>query len=260
MSNYAIWGLFGPATWPWWSAGAAMLLYLFPRSRRLSPWVGGAGFALFLVLAVLPTGYWLAEALEQRFPPPDLATSDVDHIVVLAGAERLAASARTGRPQVSSAAERIIEGARLARAFPQATLWIAGGVRDPRSPVADIGWTSRTWQELGIAPARIRLIDGTLDTCDNAEGFARQGTRGTALLVTSAMHMPRAVACFRAARRQILPYPVDFQNEATRSLGDLFNFSLLGNLTRADTAAHEWVGLLAYRMTGRIDELWPAPN
>jgi hypothetical protein len=30
-------------------------------------------------------------------------------------------------------------------------------------------------------------------------------------------------------------------------------------LGRTDTAAHEWIGLVAYWMTGRISELFPAP-
>jgi hypothetical protein len=30
------------------------------------------------------------------------------------------------------------------------------------------------------------------------------------------------------------------------------------NLT--DTAAHEWLGLIAYRLTGKIDELLPSPK
>ena len=31
-------------------------------------------------------------------------------------------------------------------------------------------------------------------------------------------------------------------------------------LVLTDTAAHEWLGLIAYRLTGKIDELFPSPN
>jgi hypothetical protein len=34
---------------------------------------------------------------------------------------------------------------------------------------------------------------------------------------------------------------------------------LSDGLRRTDTAMREWVGLLMYRITGRINELFPAP-
>ena len=259
MSNYTIWGLFGPATWPWWCSGLALLCGLLgPRGDRPRRWLLSAGVLTLLLFAVLPTGYWLIEALEQRFPPPSRIEGNISHIVVLAGSERLAAAARTGRPQYGSAAERVIEAAVLARRFPQAELWILGGVRHPSSPVADIDWTEITWIELGVPAPRIHKIDATLDTCANAEGFAAQRTRGTALLVTSASHMPRAIACFRSHGVAAIPYPVDFQNEPIAKWTDLATPNLLANLARTDTALHEWIGLGYYRLRGRTNELLPA--
>ena len=39
---------------------------------------------------------------------------------------------------------------------------------------------------------------------------------------------------------------------------DFDGISLLG-LRRADIAVREWVGLLAYRLRGRTDDLFPGP-
>ena len=71
------------------------------------------------------------------------------------------------------------------------------------------------------------------------------------LLVTSAHHMPRAIGIFRAAGFPVEAYPVDWR---TRGAVDLMQpFTTLGDgLRRTDTAAREWVGLLAYWVTGRI--------
>lgn len=258
MSNYTLWGLFGPATWPWWLAVLAWLSF-YSRFRRQAPRLVGLAVAAFVVLAILPTGYWLAEPLERRFPPPTELPRDVRHIVVLAGAEQLAASARSGRPEVGAAAERIIEGAALARARSDATLWIVGGVRHARSARADIDWTALTWQRLGVPAASIRRIDGTRDTCANARGVAARQLKGRILLVTSALHMPRAVACFRAARVAALPYPVDYLNEPRPSVFGPFGPSLAGRMLQADAALHEWIGLTWYRLRGRSEVLYPAP-
>jgi uncharacterized SAM-binding protein YcdF (DUF218 family) len=260
VSNYPIWGLLGPATWPWWLALLAFLSMLSPGHRDRWPRIfAGAAVAAFVALAVLPTGYWLAEPLESRFVRPKLDTFEVHHIVVLAGAERLAASARSGRSEVSGAAERIVEGAAIARSIPDAALWIVGGVRDRRSPLADVDWTAASWRRLGIAPRRIHIVRDTLDTCANAAGFAARRPRGQVLLVTSALHMPRAMACFRRHGLAPAAYPVDYMNARIDRPGDLVQPNLLANMERADAALHEWVGLLLYRLQGRTSDILPAP-
>lgn len=260
MSNYTIWGLFGPATWPWWLAFLAFLSLLSPGPKRRWPRIlTGAAVAAFVALAVLPTGHWLAEPLESQFVRPKLDAFKIHHIVVLAGAERLAASARSGRPEVSGAAERIIEGAVIARSNPDAALWIVGGVRDERSPLADVDWTAASWRRLGIAPRRIHIVRDTLDTCANAAGFAASHPRGQVLLVTSALHMPRAMACFRRHGLAPAAYPVDYLNARIDRPGDLVQPNLLANMERADAALHEWIGLLLYRLQGRTRNFLPAP-
>lgn len=260
MSNYALWGLFGPATWAWWLAALALLCARGPA--RLRGWTHGllvAAAALFVGFAILPTGYWLTEALEQRFPPPRLASANIRHVVVLSGPERLPVSARTGRSELSDAAERVIEGAALARSLPDASLWIAGGITSHRSPMADVDWTAALWRRLGVAPGRIHIVRNTFNTCENAAGIAARRLRGQLLLVTSAIHMPRAVACFRSQGLSPIPYPVDYKNAAIEKLSDQFMPDLFRNMERTNTALHEWLGLVLYRLQGRTSELFPAP-
>jgi uncharacterized SAM-binding protein YcdF (DUF218 family) len=78
------------------------------------------------------------------------------------------------------------------------------------------------------------------------------------LLLTSAFHMPRAVAVFRAVGFPVEPYPVDWR---TTGPADLFRPypSVSEGLRRTDVAVREWVGLLLYRLTGKTAELFPAP-
>lgn len=257
-TNYDLWRLFGPATWPLWLLGAACVcLLLRDRTGRWLRWgrrLALASFALFVVFAVLPTGYMLIRPLETRFQAAPLAPAPRD-IVVLAGSEALAQSEFAGRPEFTEAGERVMEGAMLARRLPKARLWIVGGIRLPGSSSPDITWTATAWRRLGIESTQIGSIDGTRDTCANAEGVAARGIRHP-LLVTSASHMPRAVACFRKAGIEPRPYPVDYNLvRAGRSRAT----SMPANLRRLDTALHEWVGLLYYRLSGRTAELLPAP-
>jgi uncharacterized SAM-binding protein YcdF (DUF218 family) len=57
---------------------------------------------------------------------------------------------------------------------------------------------------------------------------------------------------------QVEAYPVDWRTRGPADLTRPFQ-SLSDGLQRTDTAAHEWVGLLAYRMTGKTKTLFPAP-
>lgn len=61
--------------------------------------------------------------------------------------------------------------------------------------------------------------------------------------------MGRALASFDAAGwSQIIPHPVDYR---TGSFIDGIGWNLAGNLEILNIAIKEWIGRLAYRVTGR---------
>jgi uncharacterized SAM-binding protein YcdF (DUF218 family) len=64
---------------------------------------------------------------------------------------------------------------------------------------------------------------------------------------------------FRKAGFAVEPYPVDWR---VGGAANLLTFSpiALDGLERTDTAVREWIGLLAYRLRGRIDDLFPGPQ
>ena len=68
------------------------------------------------------------------------------------------------------------------------------------------------------------------------------------LLLTSASHMPRALATFRKAGWNVTPYPVDFR-AGTHT--PWTQYSLAEGAKKWHLALHELAGLLAYRLAGR---------
>jgi uncharacterized SAM-binding protein YcdF (DUF218 family) len=70
--------------------------------------------------------------------------------------------------------------------------------------------------------------------------------------------MPRSIGLFRKAGFAVEAYPVDWR---VGGRGDLMSFSnaILDGLGRTETAVREWIGLIAYRTTGKIDDLLPGP-
>jgi uncharacterized SAM-binding protein YcdF (DUF218 family) len=70
--------------------------------------------------------------------------------------------------------------------------------------------------------------------------------------------MPRAIGAFRRAGFDVEPWPVDYRTRGRADLTRPFD-KVSEGLRRVDVASREWVGLLAYWLTGRTDALFPAP-
>lgn len=247
---YAVWALVAPSRWPLWLTLLAALLAIGGRlSARQMRVALVAIAALWLVIGVSPLGIWLIRPLEQRYAAT-AAGPPVKNIVMLTGAELLHESAHAGRLEVGQGGERVLAGAALAHRYPGATLWAVGGVRLERDGPADIDWVAAQWADMGVAPARIRTIGNTLNTCRNAEGVRRAGTDDGFLLVTSAHHMARAMACMQHQGLAPRPWPVDYRGVSARGFDPVARAQLV------DIAMHEYVGLLVYRLTGRIETMW----
>jgi uncharacterized SAM-binding protein YcdF (DUF218 family) len=237
----------------------ALVAMALSRRRRGFGLAVVVGLAL-LVVAVLPVGEWLVAPLENRFPVPALPAR-VDGIVVLGGAVEPAISRAHGQVALNDAAERITETAVLAHRYPQARIVASGGNAAilPRPHEEEAGLMRAELVALGVAGDRVLVEDRSRNTYENAtlsRDLAHPQPGETWLLVTSAWHMPRAVGCFRQIGWDVLPYPVDYRTEARPRL----EFLLDGHLALLDLAAKEWVGLAAYRLLGRTDALFPAPQ
>jgi uncharacterized SAM-binding protein YcdF (DUF218 family) len=222
---------------------------VWPAARRWLRLPLAAGVTMVAVLALTPVGVRMIRALEDRYPIPDLRGVKVTDIVVVTGPEEQAYSARSHRLELSGAGERITEGAALKHRYPNATLWIIGGVRDPRYALYDYQWTQAGWAAMGFAS---RGVGGTHDTHQNAIGARVAGVGSAPLLVTSAWHMPRTMACFRKAGFAPVAYPVDFQAGPDTGWRGDWELRPALNLARADLAIHEWIGLGVYRLRGWI--------
>ena len=263
MNRWTIWSAFGPLAWPFWALALATLLALAggPAARRWSPRLTGLALILMIAVFVAPAGFWLIRPLEARLPPTAPPPGGPTDIVMLAGGERLGLSARHARLELGEHGERMIEAAAQARRFPAARLWAVGGASPWPGGPKDVDWTTREWARLGIEPARIAMVQDTADTCGNAQGIRRRLQPGArVLLVTSAFHMPRAVACLRAQGIEPWRAAADHQSWPGATLADAFDVDWLFNARRVNLALHEWTGLAWYWFTGRTRELWPAPG
>jgi len=126
----------------------------------------------------------------------------------------------------------------------------------------EVALARRVLADHGIDAARLTFEDASQDTRDNArKALTAVGPRPgeTWALVTSALHMPRAMGLFRGAGWTILACPVGHVTSGrcdARSWLDSLG-GANGLLWRA--AVHEWAGLVYHRLAGDSPELWPGP-
>jgi uncharacterized SAM-binding protein YcdF (DUF218 family) len=260
--RWIVWSLLSPSQLIIACVVLGTLLLLIGRLRMgglLTIW---GGLAL-LVFGVLPTSTYLAHPLEARFGAAPLP-ADLTGIVLLSGAERPDASEATGQPQVKASGGRYLTTLRLATHYPNArVVFTSGALREPeKGPLqTQTAVGIRILLDSGIAEPRLTYEQRSTDTCDNAANtyaLIRPKPGEHWAVVTSAVHMPRAVACFRAAGwRDVLPQPADYW--AISGRWNAGSFRATDNLALLDIALHEWVGLVYYRATGRTAELFPEP-
>ncbi len=227
-------------------------------TRRIGLWCVGVATALLVLIALFPVGTMLLLPLEDRFDQPVLS-GDIDGIIVLGGGQAPAVTQSRGQATLNDNAERLIEAARLFRLYPDAQRVFTGGNGSHGLTEADVA--RMTFEALGIDPATVLFEDSAGNTYDNAIltfGLLEPEPGEAWLLITSAYHMPRALGAFRKAGWDILAMPVDYQTVA--GFPEPFSPGLAGNLRALTLALHEYVGLLAYKMMDRTDELFPGPG
>jgi uncharacterized SAM-binding protein YcdF (DUF218 family) len=170
--------------------------------------------------------------------------------VVLGGGS----SADEGLPAVMRLSEgslaRLVEGIRLQRQLPGSRLMLSGGSvfgSDPDST------TMRALAiDLGVDPAVLELDNVSPDTETQAEVVrALLGTEEF-YLVTSASHMPRALALFRKAGTNPLPAPTHFLTQKDNGLSPSDFFPSSGGLRRAEATTYEYLGLAWAKVRGKI--------
>lgn len=240
--------------------GAALLA---TRWTRLGRKVLIASIVGLAICGFSPLGNWLLYPLEQRFPPWNEARGAPDGIVVLGGPIDPDLSAAHGTAVVSASAGRVIAAAALALRYPNVRIVYSGGSANLISGEArEADYASALFESLGVPRARLTMERRARNTKENAEysralAAPKAGERW--LLVTSAYHMPRAAGVFRKAGFVVQPYPVDWRVGGAGDLLSLRNFSIDG-LASVDIGMREWIGLVAYRITGKTSELFPGPD
>jgi len=217
------------------------------RSRSTSLFIGSA-CVIALGSTLGPVANALLFPLESQYPavlsPTRLATIP-QYIVVLGSGY----SPRQGLPAVASlepaGVVRFAEGVRLFRLLPGSTLVLSGGAVGTHPPAA-FGYAALA-SELGIPAQSLLIIDTPRDTAEEIRALHERIGDAAVLVVTSAAHMPRAMAYCARAGVHAIAAPT---GQLSGPLLDATLFTWLPSgihLLMTESALHEYLGLLAMR-------------
>ena len=237
-------------------AAAGGLALLFTRRWRWGRGLLIGALAALFFFSWTPTARLLIAPLESHYPPllePAALDEEIGYVVVLGGGHRADPSLPVTAQLNPSATIRMLEGVRIHRALPESTLIFSGG--SVFQPVANAEVMRRVAEAVGVDTSRVVLHDTPRNTVEEARAVQRRveaAGGGRVVLVTSASHMPRAVALFRG--QGLDPIPAPTQHRVRESAGEGFLFGgwrpSANALRISELAWHEYLGLAWARLRG----------
>lgn len=245
-----------------WVAAALVLgLLLQPYRRAWGLAMSWLALGILLLQGWQPLPEALIRHLESQAPrlASDAQLARYAGVIVLGGAlEPAYVWADHGQPALNEAAERMTTPVALLKRHAHLKLLFTGGEGELFGTGLSEAQRARIFFDaMGVPAHRVVYESASKTTYENATLSAKLAGIDPAqpwLLLTSAAHMPRAMATFRHAGWQVTPYPVDFRTGKTTPWTQ---YSLERGAKQWQIGLHEWIGLWAYRLTGRATNTKP---
>lgn len=262
LFSKTLWLIFAPSSFLVLCLCFSWVLAIWGK-RRAAFTLGGSALLILAILSFSPVAEKLASVLEDRFPPATNDERPIKGAIILGGGLNLASSVVKDRLVLGGAGDRLVAMADLARRYPEATIIFTGGsgyLAGSKASEADL--IEQHLSRLGIMPGRILFERASRNTFENAvmtKAMVNPAQGERWLLVTSALHMPRAMGLFRAAGFDLEAYPVDWRT-AQGFTGIMSDEPASSRLRLFDSTIREIIGLIAARITGQSHELFPAPR
>ena len=226
------------------------------RLRRLAMLSFFVGLVVLWVSSTPVFAEWALGSLERQYPATTMAdTPEADVAIVLGGAVGQPVAPRV-EPDLHEASDRVLHAARLFRAGKIKRVLVSGGNFPWLAAVKPEAELIKSLLiEWGVPAAAIEIAGRSRNTYENAleikEIRQRSGFK-SALLVTSAAHMPRAMAIFQKAGLPVVASTTDILVFDGAS-GSVFRWLPdAAALTMTTNAVKEWIGFWAYRARGYL--------
>ena len=241
----------------------AIVLVSARRRPRLARNAAGAALVVLLLASNGWVGMLLARCLELRNVPSG-TLPDAEAIVVLSSNAQPALPPQPAITVDDATANRLLYGVQLYHQGKAPTLIISGGRLPWQKSLPPISESMAEMAEMmGVPKSSVVQERDSGNTYENALGVnailkARHFHR--ILLVTSAMHMPRALALFKHQGIDALAAPCDFVSAGPAWRANTADWQAIAiglipdasNLSLTTRVLKEFLGIAVYRLAGRL--------
>lgn len=222
----------------------------FSRRQRAGKILMSAGVGLLLIFSYSFIPDLALRPLERRYPVvPDLAADQTEPhgarsakwVVVLSGGFDSDPELPVTSQLSPASLERLLEAVRLHRARPGRKLILSGGAVFHTAPESRV--MGQVALIMGVDPQDILLESTSRDTEEQARLLKHMVGRDDFFLVTSASHLPRAMAMFHRLGMEPTPAPAGRLTRSSARLSPGAFFPTSTALKHAEVALHEYLGL-----------------
>jgi uncharacterized SAM-binding protein YcdF (DUF218 family) len=240
-----------------WLGLLILAIALFRARRRRS---GSLAVLLFVVVTLcgstdLPG--WLLRGLEKPWAGVKMADLPACDAVIVLGGGAEPSRFEVGEVHLTKAGDRLIMGMELVRLGKAPVLAIGGNVANfsgVQKVEADlVKGLLETWRFPTAEIVSLGTNSNTRDEGEKVRALATQRGWKRVLLVTSACHMTRALAVFRALGIEAVPAPCNFLTSLSTAPVD-FRLTVphWAGFEKISIWAHETAGWWIYRSRGWI--------
>lgn len=212
-----------------------------------------------LFLLIISNGFIsqnLLRKLEYKYPPlgperlSSISPEGIEYIVILGASSNDSARSPVTSWLGATMLNRLTEGLRLHNKFQRSILILSGGSTSPKRTDAELMYEMAL--DLGIDRDKLMMEDRSKNTYEQAHFSADRLAGKNFFLVTSAVHMPRAMAFFRRAGLDPIPAPTDHHvsEQTTFKVRDFL--PSVDHLVFTSSAVYEYSALLKAKFLGWI--------
>ena len=241
-------------------AAGVVALYVGPRTRKWGRIWLTALLGCYWLMSTSAGAGWLEDRVDGGYEPlvGTDAAADIEAIVVLSGGGN---TFRNSVHEINTpgphTAFRTLEAIRLHNMLPEARLIISGGIGDPQGLARPESEIMRRELLLAGVPNEFMVLEtssrNTQEQAINVAAILRERDIEGFVLVTSAAHMRRALATFRAQGLAAVPSVAN-----TASIGmPAPRWAWLPSaeaLYRSRSAMRETLAILYYRQQGWLEQ------